>query len=142
MGQFLEYCKADLIDPALISFVAVSHRPELTGAFADRQDEPEAPSTEPYVRRYQIEFSESSTRIDVKLDTPEVEAGASPVEAVLIPASGNTPMVINSVSEGPKQESTKLAEDSNGTIKPTEEEDLFGDNTVAEPVSAMSPPRY
>ena len=51
-------------------------------------------------------------------------------------------MHIDSASEVPKQEVIKSHEDVNGITQSVEEDDLFGDNTTAEPASAMSPPRY
>jgi len=94
------------------------------------------------VRRYQLESPGSSARIDAKLHVAAVEAGVTPGEAEPGPANGIKPMDIDSVSEVPKQEGVMSHEESNGTTQSLKEEDLFGDNTVTEPVSAMSPPRY
>jgi hypothetical protein len=51
-------------------------------------------------------------------------------------------MDVDKVAEVPLQEVIKSPENVNGSTQSTEEEDLFGDSTTAEPASAMSPPRY
>ena len=93
------------------------------------------------MRRYQFE-SPGSARIDVKLDMPAVEPGAIPIEAATVPVNESTPVDIDNVSEMPKQEGIKSHEGFKETTQSIQDEDLFGDNIVTEPVSAMSPPRY
>ena len=51
-------------------------------------------------------------------------------------------MDVDGASEVPTQEVIKSHEEVKEISQSTEENDLFGDNTTAEPASAMSPPRY
>lgn len=94
------------------------------------------------MRRYQIESPGPSARIDVNLDMAAVEPGATPIEAATVPVNDSTPVDIDIVSELPMQEGIKSHEGFKETTQSIGDEDLFGDNTVTEPVSAMSPPRY
>ena len=143
MELFLEYCKADLIDPALVSFVAVSYHQRCDRRLADRQAEPETPSSEPYERRYQLDAPILSARVDVKPLAPAVVSGTVPVvEADPVAVVETISMDVDSASEVPKQEIIKSHEEVNGITQSVEEDDLFGENTTAKPALAMSPPRY
>jgi len=85
----------------------------------------------------------SSARVDAKPPAPAVVSGTVPVvEADPIAAAEPIPMDVDSASEVPKQEVIKSHEEVKEITQPIEEDDLFGDNTTAEPASAMSPPRY
>jgi hypothetical protein len=95
------------------------------------------------VRRYQLDGPGSSARVNAKPPAAADESGTVPVvEADPIPSVEVTPMDIDNVVEVPLQEVIKSQEGVIGTTQSTAEDDPFGDNTVAEPVSAMSPPRY
>jgi hypothetical protein len=94
------------------------------------------------VRRYQLDSPGSSASVDAKPPGPVVESAAIPAEADSVPSVQITPMDVDKVAEVPLQEVIKSPENVNGSTQSTEEEDLFGDSTTAEPASAMSPPRY
>jgi hypothetical protein len=94
------------------------------------------------VRRYQLDGSGPSASVDAKPPAPVVESAAMPAEADSVPSVEITPMGVDSVSEAPPQEVIKSPKEVNGITQSTEEDDLFGDSTTAEPASAMSPPRY
>jgi hypothetical protein len=68
-------------------------------------------------------------------------SAAVPAEADSVPSVQITPMDVDKVAEVPLQEVIQSPENVNGTTQSTED-DLFGDSTIAEPASAMSPPRY
>ena len=86
---------------------------------------------------------ESSTRVDAKSHETADESGKVPVvEADPVPSVEVTPMDVENVAEVPLQEGIKSPKEVNGTTRSTEEVDLFGDSTSAEPGAAISPPRY
>jgi len=95
------------------------------------------------VRRYQLDPPRSSGSVDVKPFAPVVVSGTVPVvEADSVSAVEIIPMDVDGASEVPTQEVIKSHEEVKEISQSTEENDLFGDNTTAEPASAMSPPRY
>jgi hypothetical protein len=94
------------------------------------------------VRRYQLHTLGSSARADTKPDAPAAESETVPVvEADSVTPVEFTPLDVDPVT-GPPREGIESPNEVNGTAQSTKEDDLFGDSTIAEPASAMSPPRY
>jgi hypothetical protein len=135
LAQFIEYCKADLIDPALVSFIAVSSARSAAKVIPDIQAELDPHTTEPYVRRYQVDSSTSSV-----IAVPKPDASAVKTES--IPSHDTPAMDVDSAPELPPQNGAQSPIDTKNDKQVTPEDDLFGDSTMVEPASAMSPPRY
>jgi hypothetical protein len=102
---------------------------------ADIQAEPDPHTTEPYVRRYQVDSSTSSV-----IAVPKPDASAVKTES--IPSHDTTAMDVDSAPELPSQNGAQSPINIKNDKQVTPEDDLFGDNSIVEPASAMSPPRY